>query len=334
MRTFKLQHVYGLTEYASISILLMMVVIASFQGLAKPVQQQVATSTAEIGGYTPLEETLTQAASPSLMAKALEFGQGFIAGLESQVDNLSYVIRHPIETLKALKSLSESLVQDPIGTLKALGADLLEDAQALVSGTLWDQGKVAGENVSPAAMATKAAGIAKAILVAKRATDKPNFSIKEKPDLVPDADVPESLLENRALYENGMPENLKDEILLAQKIGVEPQRMSDYLQSPHPDALPLKFVVTEKGELIVAPTVYIGDKTISHAVLSGGRPVYAAGEVEIGVFNDYRYGLKLSNHTGHYKVPSESLDIAQTAFQRYGFDFSNALEFYDNTKGY
>lgn len=301
-----------------------MVVIASFQGLAKPVQQQVATSTAEIGGYTPLEETLTQAASPSLMAKALEFGQGFIAGLESQVDNLSYVIRHPIETLKALKSLSESLVQDPIGTLKALGADLLEDAQALVSGTLWDQGKVAGENVSPAAMATKAAGIAKAILVAKRATDKPNFSIKEKPDLVPDADVPESLLENRALYENLAPESFKDEILDAERMGIEPMRLGDYLLNPGDEQI-IKWVVNEHGELIVAnKTGYLGD--ISHAVLSNNKPVYAAGEATLILHPDYRAGVSLSNHTGHYKVHADTLNIAQAAFQRYGLDFTDVLE--------
>jgi hypothetical protein len=49
-------------------------------------------------------------------------------------------------------------------------------------------------------------------------------------------------------------------------------------------------VVTESGELLVTPK-FIKGTEISHAVLSGGKPVLAAGEAEVAVAGGKALGM-------------------------------------------
>ena len=81
-----------------------------------------------------------------------------------------------------------------------------------------------------------------------------------------------------------------------------------------------KLVVTESGELLVAPHS-VGGVEISHAVLAGGQPVLAAGEAEIAGAGGQYVGLNISNWSGHYMPSEESLSIARAAFAAVGVTF-------------
>lgn len=82
----------------------------------------------------------------------------------------------------------------------------------------------------------------------------------------------------------------------------------------------VKFVVTESGRLVVGPHTFKGVE-ISHAVLSGGQPVLAAGQAEIAGVGGQTIGLAISNHSGHFMPSAQSLDVAKAAFAEIGVVF-------------
>jgi hypothetical protein len=79
-------------------------------------------------------------------------------------------------------------------------------------------------------------------------------------------------------------------------------------------------VVTESGELLVTPHTVAGVE-ISHAVLSGGRPVLAAGQAEIAGAGGRFVGMSISPHSGHFKPSAGSLQIGIDAFAKIGIHF-------------
>ncbi|WP_426746864.1 polymorphic toxin-type HINT domain-containing protein [Myxococcus faecalis] len=82
----------------------------------------------------------------------------------------------------------------------------------------------------------------------------------------------------------------------------------------------IKYVVTSAGKLIVAPHTYLGVE-IKHSVLSGGRPVLAAGEAMIARGGDTYFGLRINNTSGHFRPTEESVMYARDAFAKIGITF-------------
>ena len=79
-------------------------------------------------------------------------------------------------------------------------------------------------------------------------------------------------------------------------------------------------MVLEGGELIIAPHT-VGGVEISHAVLSQGRSVIAAGQAEIAASGNTFVGISINNHSGHFMPSTESLQAARDAFMRAGVVF-------------
>jgi hypothetical protein len=88
----------------------------------------------------------------------------------------------------------------------------------------------------------------------------------------------------------------------------------------------IKWVITESGELVVGPHTRDGLE-ISHAVLSGGRPVRAAGQADIASVGGQRVGIAISAHSGHFLngmsqiVSGEVVRLGREAFARIGVQF-------------
>ncbi|WP_460791599.1 hypothetical protein, partial [Micromonospora sonneratiae] len=76
------------------------------------------------------------------------------------------------------------------------------------------------------------------------------------------------------------------------------------------------------GTLLVQPhDVY--QQEISHAVLSRGGPVLAAGTADIvGDAESGYFGVRIDNHSGHFLPSADSLRIGVTAFGDFSVDFS------------
>jgi hypothetical protein len=121
-----------------------------------------------------------------------------------------------------------------------------------------------------------------------------------------------------------LPENLDEELATANSLGVQPMSVDD----PGFDDLinqgTIKYVVTESGDLVVGPYSVDGTE-ISHAVLSGGDPVLAAGEAEIaGSSGDGYFGISLNVQSGHFlngatqAQSAAATQVAKGAFAGYG----------------
>lgn len=80
----------------------------------------------------------------------------------------------------------------------------------------------------------------------------------------------------------------------------------------------MKWVVTEAGELIISPHTVRGVE-ISHAVLSGGRSVLAAGHAEIAAGGGKLVGLSINANSGHFGAGA--VEIGKTAFGALGVAF-------------
>ncbi|BBA35537.1 conserved uncharacterized protein [Methylocaldum marinum] len=66
---------------------------------------------------------------------------------------------------------------------------------------------------------------------------------------------------------------------------------------------------------------------ISHAVLTGGRPVHAAGEADIVFGGGLSYGVEITPRSGHFhngadpRTNAKIIEIGREAFHRYGITF-------------
>ena len=119
-----------------------------------------------------------------------------------------------------------------------------------------------------------------------------------------------------------MAANLAEEMIAAARVGAKPIQFGAKGTSTIVNSGTIKYVVTESGELIIAPHTVNGIE-ISHAVLSGGRPVLAAGQANIAASGGKMFGIDISRHSGHFMPLEESLAIAREAFKKSGVVFPN-----------
>ncbi|WP_418124639.1 LysM peptidoglycan-binding domain-containing protein [Variovorax sp. 160MFSha2.1] len=127
------------------------------------------------------------------------------------------------------------------------------------------------------------------------------------------------------LFANQVPKSLASELSTASKLGVAP--MSPV--SPKFDAAinegTIKYAVTPNGDLLVIPKYATNGTEISHAVITKGQPVIAAGEAEIaGNAKSGYIGMNINAHSGHYMNGNTAAQnaavegIAKNAFAKYG----------------
>ena len=126
-------------------------------------------------------------------------------------------------------------------------------------------------------------------------------------------------------FPNQLPGSLADEVAEAAAVGAKPIQPGTPAFEAAVNEGTLKFVVNESGELLVSPHT-VGGVEISHAVLSGGRPVLSAGQANIAGAGGKFIGLELTPHSGHFfkGLRSESLkalDVAREAFRKFGVEF-------------
>jgi hypothetical protein len=131
---------------------------------------------------------------------------------------------------------------------------------------------------------------------------------------------PSSGSSDQRSYSNNYPDKLAAEQAAAAKAGTPIVRAGDPDFEKVVNSGTVKFVVTEGGDLIVAPHTYRGHE-VTHAVLAGGRPVLTAGQAEIAGAGGKYFGISISNHSGHYMPSARSLSIAREAFARAGVVF-------------
>jgi len=121
-------------------------------------------------------------------------------------------------------------------------------------------------------------------------------------------------------FTNRLPERLTVELQRAASVGAAPIRPGTRAFADAVNQGTIKFVVTEAGELVITPK-HVAGVEISHAVLSKGRPVLAAGEADAAIFGGRSAGMSINYHSGHFQPSSDSLRIARAAFQRAGIEF-------------
>jgi len=85
--------------------------------------------------------------------------------------------------------------------------------------------------------------------------------------------------------------------------------------------LRVKWVVCLDNTIRIVPK-HIDGVEISHAFLTNGEEVLAAGEAEIVAMGDGDYlGAQITNHSGHYEPPAASLALAVALFANHGIVF-------------
>lgn len=130
------------------------------------------------------------------------------------------------------------------------------------------------------------------------------------------------------LYENQLPGRLAEELAAARIRGISPTPPV----GPRFDAAinqgTIKYVVDELGQTRVIPKFAADGVEISHAVITKGRPVLAAGEAEIaGSAKDGYFGVGINEHSGHFMngntatQNAEVIKRAKHAFAAFGIEF-------------
>ncbi|GAB3925329.1 RHS repeat-associated core domain-containing protein [Kribbella albertanoniae] len=121
-------------------------------------------------------------------------------------------------------------------------------------------------------------------------------------------------------YPNKMRGTLEQELALADKLGVTPAGPGSAGFDSAINSGTVKWAVRKDGNLVVIPK-FVDGKEISHAALTRGDAVRAAGEADIAGSNGGYFGLEINNHSGHFEPPSESLQVGRDAFASAGVDF-------------
>jgi RHS repeat-associated protein len=132
--------------------------------------------------------------------------------------------------------------------------------------------------------------------------------------------VPQNAAQAVKLFNNQLPERLAAELADAARVGAAPIRAGQAGFDKAVNQGTIKFVVTEGGELLISPHTVKGVE-ISHAVLSNGRPVLAAGQAEIAAAGGQYVGMRITEHSGHFMPTQASLGIAREAFAKIGVKF-------------
>ena len=125
-------------------------------------------------------------------------------------------------------------------------------------------------------------------------------------------------------FSNQSPGTLNDELRAADELGIRPIKVGESGFDDIINEGTVKWAVTTKLELLVIPKFLDVSNEIYHTVITLGEPVLAAGEAEIVGSNGLYILLTISNHSGHFRPTSESLELGITAFRQQGVDTSNA----------
>ncbi|MDF0555741.1 hypothetical protein [Kamptonema sp. UHCC 0994] len=125
-------------------------------------------------------------------------------------------------------------------------------------------------------------------------------------------------------FSNQSPGTLNDELRSAEDLGIRPIKVGEAGFDDIINEGTVKWAVTTKLELLVIPKFLDVSNEIYHTVITLGEPVLAAGEAEIVGSNGLYILLTISNHSGHFRPNSESLELGITAFRQQGVDTSNA----------
>ena len=130
---------------------------------------------------------------------------------------------------------------------------------------------------------------------------------------------------------NKLPGDLTRELADAARVNVAPVRAAhgaelDAVLARSDLEGQIKWAILEDGSLVVMPHTVQGVE-ISHAVLSGGKPVKAAGEATIAGSSDVGYfGLEISSRSGHFVGDDQALwepikRLGMDAFGQLGIHF-------------
>lgn len=120
-------------------------------------------------------------------------------------------------------------------------------------------------------------------------------------------------------YPNLKPEDLEEEVKLAEELGVTPaQAGTPEFEAMLQDGGQVKWVITKNGELWFIPKNVDGTE-IAHAVMTNGDEVLVAGDANIVQWemepgSSYTV-LELTNQSGHYQPASNRLEIAKIIFE-------------------
>jgi len=112
---------------------------------------------------------------------------------------------------------------------------------------------------------------------------------------------------------NQLPNLLAEETAAAARVGATPIKATAQSLERVANEGTLKWVVTEGGELLISPHTVKGVE-ISHAVLSGGRPVLAAGHADIAAAGGQFVGIGINASSGHFG--QGAVEIGKAAFAR------------------
>ncbi len=125
---------------------------------------------------------------------------------------------------------------------------------------------------------------------------------------------------------NQQPESLEQELEDAEGLGVRPIQPAGQEFARIANEGPIKWAITESGGLQVVPQ-FVEGVEISHAVISGGAPVIAAGEASVAVAGNTAIGLTISGWSGHFMFGATVAETAavvalgRAAFAAFGIVF-------------
>ncbi|WP_185236280.1 chitinase N-terminal domain-containing protein [Teredinibacter franksiae] len=129
------------------------------------------------------------------------------------------------------------------------------------------------------------------------------------------------------LFRNQVPGSLSQEMQAAKNVGANPMVAARGTQMEGlVNQGTIKWVVNSRGQLIVSSHTVRGQE-ISHAVLSGGRPVMAAGQAEIAASNGQFIGMRITTHSGHFMrgtsaaQNARAMQVGVDAFRKIGIGF-------------
>jgi hypothetical protein len=123
-------------------------------------------------------------------------------------------------------------------------------------------------------------------------------------------------------FPNQLSPNFGREQALARRLGVQPTvpGTKAFDKIVNSGDTRLKWAVLTNSQLRVVPKL-VQHQEISHAILSDGQPVLAAGEAEVAGSSGRYFGIEINFHSGHFAPTAESLQIGRQAFAAFGIEF-------------
>jgi len=127
-----------------------------------------------------------------------------------------------------------------------------------------------------------------------------------------------AVVHNSCPLANKLPGLLGVELEAAAKVGATPISATAEALETVANQGTLKWAVLESGELVVSPHTVKGVE-ISHAVLSGGRAVRAAGHADVAAAGRRFVGIGFNAQSGHFG--EGAVEIGKAAFAKFGITF-------------